>query len=132
MATSPLEQERPQLGLTSVANAAASIPRGRLVFVTMTPAPHAAVLKREDTPTWLRGFTKKLYGNECLICHERRLLEVAHLLNWEGVKDELDRINVLREYQVFGPDGAFWIFHQPVNVVLLCRWCHGLYDAGDR
>jgi hypothetical protein len=81
----------------------------------------AGVSERPGTPDYLRAFVRDLYGGRCLHCHVSKPLAVAHLQNWPTI----------REQAINSPNlaiSAFWTFHQPANVVLLCCNCHALLD----
>jgi hypothetical protein len=85
-------------------------------------------LDRPKTPQWLATFAKKLYNGRCIRCGVTRPLEVAHLIPWPPVKNiVLDPAAPIDLHLSFA-EQAHWLFHQPVNVVLLCCNCHTLLD----
>jgi hypothetical protein len=54
---------------------------------------------------------------------------VAHLNDWPAVRAAVAAATAATDSPlVLKPEEAHWIFHQPVNVVLLCANCHILYD----
>ena len=81
-------------------------------------------MNRPRTPDFLRKLVYELYEERCLRCKVERPLAVAHLDSWPSVR--------ARAQQRYSPDVAglaFWAFHQPSNVVLLCCNCHALFDS---
>jgi hypothetical protein len=87
------------------------------------------VTRRPDTPAWLAVFANDLYGGQCARCQVTRPLEVAHLSNWPEVKEYVASTPGADSPLVLQPEEAYWLFHQPVNVVLLCCNCHCLFDG---
>jgi hypothetical protein len=87
------------------------------------------VIRRPDTPAWLAAFANDLYGGQCARCKVTRPLEVAHLSNWPEVKEYVASTPGADSPLVLQPEEAYWLFHQPVNVVLLCCNCHCLFDG---
>jgi hypothetical protein len=79
------------------------------------------LVARPRTPDYLRAFVWDLYGEQCLRCRVPKPLAVAHLLNWPTVRKQAGNHPNLALT-------AFWTFHQPANVVLLCCNCHTLLD----
>jgi hypothetical protein len=89
--------------------------------------------RRPPTPMWLSTFAMEIYGRRCIGCDEadEDLLDVAHLNDWRTIKAELVSLNQRRDAALSeGLATAFWIFHRPDNVVVLCVKCHRLYDRG--
>lgn len=74
---------------------------------------------RPATPDWLRRFALDLFANECLRCGIDRPLDVAHVADWP---------TVLRSLESGPSNWAYWEFHQPSNVLVLCANCHRLLD----
>lgn len=79
---------------------------------------------RPDTPYHLDAFTHRLYDERCLRCGETGPLEVAHLDDWPTVRD------AARGHPELAIS-AYWTFHGPSNVVLLCPTCHTRLDKRE-
>lgn len=85
-------------------------------------------LRRPRTPDYLRTFVHDLYRGRCLRCGTTRPLAVAHLLNWPTVRRHINTNATPAWTPQVREQFAFWQFHQPGNVVLLCCNCHTLLD----
>lgn len=81
-------------------------------------------LERLRTPQWLKTFAYAVYGEQCVRCKSHRPLQVAHLENWPDTRDG-------DPLALHDPDNVAWLFHQPINVVVLCCNCHCLFDGQE-
>lgn len=99
------------------------------VDVTTTPRRPTGTYRRPDLPDRLRKFVEALYDHQCIRCKVDRPLECAHINNLPEVRAYVAAVTASPDTpMVLQPEDANWLFHQGLNVVLLCPNCHTLYD----
>lgn len=90
----------------------------------MTAVKPAEIGTRKKTPAYLKKFVHELFDNRCLLCGLRRPLAVAHIDPWPVIRTFVAAMTHISDHK----ERAFWEFHKPTNVVLLCCNCHALAD----
>jgi hypothetical protein len=54
---------------------------------------------------------------------------VAHIHGWKPIRQAVHEVTADAESPLLlGPEDIHVLFHQPINVVVLCSTCHTLYD----